>query len=103
MQLRAVALLFALLTTIGVAADDVAKPPRLHVRPGATYLETVDGKPFFWLGDTVWSGPAAASLDDWNAYLADRRAKGFNVVQFNAVVPWRVDRTDADGQTAYSG
>lgn len=79
------------------------QPPRLRVRAGATYLETTEGKPFFWLGDTVWSGPAVATLDDWNTYLADRKAKHFSVIQFNAVCPWRVNPTDADGQTAYSG
>ncbi|MBS0208000.1 MAG: DUF4038 domain-containing protein [Planctomycetes bacterium] len=65
-------------------------------------METTDGRPFFWLADTVWSGPAVASLDDWNTYLVDRKAKRFSVVQFNAICPWRVNPADAAGQIAYT-
>ncbi|MGC3972639.1 MAG: DUF4038 domain-containing protein [Pirellulales bacterium] len=95
-------LLFGGLPT-GLAQAEDATPPRLRVRPDSTYLETMEGRPFFWMADTVWSGPAVATLDDWSTYLADRKAKRFNVVQFNAVCPWRVNHTDAEGNAAYTG
>ena len=98
-------ILLFLVGTRSPGADLTLAPdgPRLRVRPGATYLESTDGKPFFWLADTVWSGPAVATLNDWNTYLADRRAKHFTVVQFNAVCPWRVNQADAAGEPAYTG
>jgi hypothetical protein len=67
------------------------------------YLQHADGTPFFWLGDTVWTGPALSGKDDWNTYLDDRAGKRFSVVQFNAVCPWRTAPADAEGQTAFTG
>jgi len=99
----AAGLLCALLVSQIEGQETSAQAPRLKIRPGATYLETTDGKPFFWLGDTVWSGPAAASLEDWHTFLKHRQSQHFSVIQFNAVCPWRVNPTDADGQAAYTG
>ena len=42
-----------------------------------------------WVGDTVWTGPNNATLDDWAVYLKDRKSKPFSVVQFNMPCPWR--------------
>jgi hypothetical protein len=67
------------------------------------YLAHADGTPFFWLGDTAWNGPLLASPADWDAYLADRAAKRFSVIQFVMAAPWRTADTDAEGQVAYSG
>ena len=75
----------------------------VRVADSKTYLAHADGTPFFWLGDTVWSGPSMATREDWNTYLADRRAKSFSVVQFNAICPWRCAAADRDGHAAYSG
>ena len=45
-----------------------------------------DGTPFFWLGDTWWMGLCDRLKwpDDFKALAADRREKGFNVVQIVA-------------------
>jgi len=87
-----------------------AKPTNPLLRHGpivvssnGRHLQHVDGTPFFWLGDTVWTGPALSDKDDWNTYLEDRVKKHFSVVQFNALCPWRAAATDADGKTAFSG
>lgn len=66
-----------------------AKPPlsRLRVSANRRFLETVEGKPFFWLGDTAWSLIQRASREDRIdqpsvlRYFANRAAKGFNVIQ----------------------
>jgi hypothetical protein len=69
----------------------------------APNLAHADGTPFFWLGDTVWTGPQLSAREDWTTYLNDRAAKRFSVVQFNALAPWRTAPTDAEGQVAFSG
>ncbi len=73
------------------------------VSANGRYLQHLDGTPFFWLGDTVWTGPALSDRDDWNTYLDDRVKKHFSVVQFNTLCPWRAAEADAEGKTAFSG
>jgi hypothetical protein len=75
----------------------------VRVAKSGTHLEHADGTPFFWLGDTVWTGPAFSTMQDWQAYLKDRLDKRFSVVQFNAVCPWRTAAADRDGMTAFTG
>ncbi len=48
---------------------------------------TADGRSFFYLADTAWTITTRLTLDEVDEYLADRSAKGFNVVQL-VVVPW---------------
>lgn len=50
------------------------------------HLEHADGTPFFWLGDTWWMGLCHRLQwpGDFQKLAADRRAKGFNVVQIVA-------------------
>jgi hypothetical protein len=58
----------------------------IRVAPDKRHFEHQDGKPFFWLGDTWWMGlcrrlhfPA-----DVQTLAADRKQKGFNVIQLVA-------------------
>lgn len=50
------------------------------------HFEYADGKPFFWLGDTWWMGLAKRLRwpEDFQTLTADRRQKGFTVVQIVA-------------------
>ncbi len=66
------------------------------------HLAHADGTPFFWLGDTAWCGPVAADEQSWDAYLSDRQAKHFNVIQF-VTTQWRMIYTDAEGRSAFAG
>jgi hypothetical protein len=66
------------------------------------HFQTADGRPFFWLGDTVWNGPLKASAADWDRFLNDRRAKRFNVMQYIAT-SWRAGPGDENGRTAWKG
>jgi hypothetical protein len=89
-----------------VAAKDktaLAQHGPVRVAKVGTHLEHADGTPFFWFGDTVWTGPALSTADDWKDYLADRQKRKFSVVQFNAVCPWRTAPTDLEKQTAFTG
>jgi hypothetical protein len=58
----------------------------LQVAPNRRYLEHGDGTPFFWLGDTWWMGLCHRIHwpDDFKTLAADRKEKGFNVIQIVA-------------------
>ncbi|MBX0329613.1 glycoside hydrolase family 140 protein [Oscillochloris sp. ZM17-4] len=56
-------------------------PPRLAVSVDGHHLVTTDGRPFFWLGDTAWELFHRLTLDEATAYLENRAAKGFTVIQ----------------------
>jgi hypothetical protein len=75
----------------------------IRVAESGTYLEHADRTPFFWLGDTVWNGPMLSSPGDWSKFLDARAKQRFDVIQFNAIAPWRTAPTDADGQVAFEG
>ncbi len=96
-------LALALLAAPVAAADGpFAAHGPVRVAKAGTHLEHADGTPFFFLADTVWTGPALSTPEDWQTYLKDRVAKGFTAVQFNAVSPWRTAPTDAEGRQAYT-
>jgi len=58
----------------------------LRVAEDRRHLAYADGTPFFWLGDTWWMGltKRLAWPDDFQTLAADRKTKGFNVVQIVA-------------------
>ncbi|MCI0331737.1 MAG: DUF4038 domain-containing protein [Planctomycetes bacterium] len=58
----------------------------LRVADNKRYLEHIDGKPFFWLGDTWWMGLCHRLHwpDEVKTLAADRKQKGFNVIQIVA-------------------
>ncbi len=47
-----------------------------------------DGKPIFYLADTVWSAFTNSTIDEWTEYLDYRRTQGFNVLQINLLPQW---------------
>ncbi|MFM6975964.1 MAG: glycoside hydrolase family 140 protein [Sphingobacteriaceae bacterium] len=57
----------------------------LKVNKAGRYFETKEGKPFFWLGDTGWLLFKKLSREEALAYLDNRAAKGFNVIQVMAL------------------
>jgi len=58
----------------------------LQVAANGRYLEHADKTPFFWLGDTWWMGLSHRLRwpEEFQELGADRKAKGFNVVQIVA-------------------
>jgi hypothetical protein len=58
----------------------------LRVAPNRRYLEHLDGTPFFWLADTWWMGLCHRLQwpEEFRALAADRKDKGFNVIQIVA-------------------
>lgn len=48
----------------------------------------LDGKPFFYLGDTVWSAFTNITTEEWEYYLKKRKEQGFTVLQINTMPQW---------------
>ncbi|MGB7158723.1 MAG: DUF4038 domain-containing protein [Tepidisphaeraceae bacterium] len=58
----------------------------IRIAADKRHFEHTDGTPFFWLGDTWWMGLCNRLRfpDDVRTLAADRKAKGFNVIQIVA-------------------
>ncbi|HWW00677.1 MAG TPA: DUF4038 domain-containing protein [Candidatus Acidoferrum sp.] len=58
----------------------------LRVAAGSRYLEHLDHTPFFWLADTWWMGLCHRLHwpEEFRTLAADRKEKGFNVIQIVA-------------------
>lgn len=54
-----------------------------------------EGKPYFWLADTVWSAFSSATPDEWELYLDRRREQRFNALQIS-ILPILHDRSDTE-------
>ncbi len=62
------------------------------------HFEHADTTPFFWMADTVWTGPLVSDPKDWEWYARARASQKFNVAQW-AVVPG----ADLKKQPAFTG
>ena len=58
----------------------------IQVAADKRHLQHADGTPFFWLGDTWWMGLSHRLHfpDEFKQLAADRKEKGFNVIQIVA-------------------
>jgi len=54
---------------------------QLRVSDNQRFLQTEDGKPFFWLGDTAWELFHRLTREEADKYLKNRADKGFTVIQ----------------------
>ncbi len=54
---------------------------QLRVSDNQRFLQTADGKPFFWLGDTAWELFHRLTREEAEQYLKNRADKGFTVIQ----------------------
>ncbi len=62
--------------------NPLVKRGPLRVSANKRHFEHADGTPFFWLGDTWWKGLCKwLPWDGFQEFTADRRKKGFSVVQ----------------------
>ena len=74
----------------------------LRVEAGKRYLSHADGTPFLWIGDTPWPAPMNASLDEWKAYMQDRRDKRFTILQVFCASEWAGTK-DTEGNPPFLG
>jgi hypothetical protein len=67
-------------------ANPLFKHGGLRAARDQRHFEHYDGTPFFWLGDTWWMGLSHRLHfpDEFKQLAADRKAKGFNVIQIVA-------------------
>jgi hypothetical protein len=58
----------------------------IRIASDSRHFEYADGTPFFWLGDTWWMGLSKRLIfpEEFKQLTADRKDKGFNVVQLVA-------------------
>jgi hypothetical protein len=58
----------------------------LRLSENRRYFQHADGTPFLWLADTWWHGMSSRLHwpEEFKGLAADRKAKGFNVIQFVA-------------------
>lgn len=54
---------------------------QLVISPNGRFLQTAEGRPFFWLGDTGWLMFQKLHRDEVIRYLDVRQRQGFNVIQ----------------------
>ena len=54
---------------------------KLQVNQSQRYLETTDGKPFLWIGDTAWELFHKLNREEATEYLENRKAKGISIIQ----------------------
>lgn len=62
---------------------------RVSVHSSGRFLQTEDGAPFFWLGDTAWELFHRLTLAETEHYFDVRSRQGFNVIQ--AVILAEID------------
>jgi len=72
----------------------------LRVSQDKRHLEHLDGTPFFWLADSWWHGMTARFKwpEDFKILTADRKEKGFSVIQFTVGFPCDIAPFDPRGQ-----
>lgn len=72
-----------MLTTVLLTDSHALAQPlsRLSVTADKRRLQTTDGKPFFWLGDTAWELFHRLNREEALQYLTMRQKQGFNVIQ----------------------
>lgn len=72
-------LIFTLLLTFLLFSNLFSQ--KLQVSQNQKYLETEDGKPFLWIGDTAWELFHKLNREESTEYLENRALKGFSVIQ----------------------
>lgn len=74
-------------------------PAQIKISSDKRHLIRKDGKPFFWLGDTAWELFHRLNREESVAYLQNRAAKGFTVIQ--AVVLAELDGLNTPNAYGY--
>lgn len=87
-----------LIVLLASCAQENVTLPKLMVSENGHYLCTEDGKPFFYQGDTAWELFHRLTREEVDLYLADRAAKGYNVIQAVALAELDgIDVPNAEG------
>jgi len=68
----------AIITCVGYGS---VMSQKLTISSNGRYLQTVDGEPFFWLGDTAWGLFHRTNKKTATVYLEKRAKQGFTIIQ----------------------
>ena len=98
MNRRFLAIVMALMVPTAIVAKPKHGLQPLQVTADGRFLQQSNGKPFYWQADTAWLMAQKLKREEIDAYFADRKAKGFNVVQ--TVVFQMLDDKNAYGDSA---
>ncbi len=79
--------LCAVPTATAKRASDVDKLPLITISENQRFLQSEDGKPFFYLGDTAWELFHLLNNEEREYYLTTRAEQGFNVIQAAVLSP----------------
>lgn len=74
-----------LLLILIVALFHFSCPAQIRVSSNNRFLQTADGKPFFWLGDTDWEMAHRLTREEVTEVIETRARQGFNVLQVVAL------------------
>jgi hypothetical protein len=80
--MKCLALILALVASMSLVR---AVLPAVQVHSAGHLLQTTEGKPFFWLGDTAWELIHSTTEQECSYYLRTRARQGFTVVQTNVL------------------
>jgi hypothetical protein len=53
-----------------------------------------NGKPFFFLADTLWTAFSNITMEEWKEYLEYRKSQDFNAFQINILTQWDGGKPD---------
>ena len=89
---------------VGGLATAAHARPTLEIAPGGRHMQTSEGEPFFYLGDTAWALFHRLTREEAEIYLRDRADKGFTVIQAVALAELRgLDEPNAYGDLPLIG
>lgn len=71
----------ALIILVGMGFCNQLEAQQLEVTTNGRYLQTSEGEPFFWLGDTAWELFHKLDREEAIYYLKTRASQGFTVIQ----------------------
>ncbi len=91
--------LFLLAAAVLCATAPAKQLSRLQVSANGHYLQTIEGKLFFYQGDTAWELFHRADREEAVLYLENRARKGYNVIQ--AVALSEVEGVDVPNAYGY--
>jgi hypothetical protein len=79
-------------------SNPLFKRGTIRVSANRRYFEQADGTPFYWLGDTWWTGLSdRLPWEGFQQLAQDRRSKGFTVVQICAgLIPSNEEQAPVD-------
>lgn len=65
----------------GQTANSTRPLPSIRVHADGHSLETADGRPFFWMGDTAWELIHHTTREEASYYLHTRGQQGYTIIQ----------------------